>query len=121
MHDRPLPVTTWTARLHDWMRDLGFLTKGQKQAAAAGGRPAPKSAASPAARIKAPKGFLVDLVYSVPQATQGSWVNMTVDPRGRLIVSDQYGKLYRVTLPPVSGKAEGLRVEPIDAAIGEAQ
>ncbi len=46
---------------------------------------------------------------------------MTVDHKGRLIVSDQYGKLYRVTLPPVSGKAEEIRVEPIDAAIGEAQ
>ena len=59
----------------------------------------------PAARIKAPKGFQVDLVYSVPQATQGSWVNMTVDPKGRLIVSDQYGKLYRVTLPPIGSRA----------------
>src|SRR5262249_6929497 len=28
---------------------------------------------------------------------------------------------YRVTLPPISGKAEGLRIEPIDAPIGQAQ
>ena len=55
----------------------------------------------------APKGFRVELIYSVPRQTQGSWVNMTVDPKGRLIVSDQYGKLYRVTLPPISGKADG--------------
>ena len=61
----------------------------------------------PAARIKAPKGFQVDLIYSVPQATQGSWVNMTVDPKGRLIVSDQYGKLYRVSLPPVGANGRG--------------
>ena len=58
---------------------------------------------APAARIKAPKGFQVELLYSVPRETQGSWVNMTVDPKGRLIVSDQYGKLYRVVLPPVGG------------------
>jgi putative heme-binding domain-containing protein len=120
MHDRPLPVTTWTARLHDWMRDLGFLTKSQRQAAAAGGRPAPKSAASPAARIKAPKGFQVDLIYSVPQATQGSWVNMTVDPKGRLIVSDQYGKLYRVSLASLANKDGEIAVEPIDVPLGEA-
>ena len=67
----------------------------------------PKTAANPAARIKAPKGFRVELLYSVPRETQGSWVNLTVDPKGRLIVSDQYGKLYRVTPPPVGEKADG--------------
>ncbi len=77
--------------------------------------------AVPAARIKAPEGFKVELLYSVPRATQGSWVNMTVDPKGRLIVSDQYGKLYRVALPPVSAHGEQkLEIEPIDAPIGEA-
>jgi putative heme-binding domain-containing protein len=81
---------------------------------------ADRATAAPAGRIRAPKGFRVDLLYSVPRETQGSWVNMTVDPRGRLIVSDQYGKLYRVTLPPISGKAEGLYIEPIKAPIGEA-
>ena len=30
---------------------------------------------------------------------------MCVDPKGRLIVSDQYGKLYRVTPPPIGGDA----------------
>ena len=45
---------------------------------------------------------------------------MTVDPKGRLIVSDQYGKLYRVTLPPVGTKGGEIGVEPIDAPIGEA-
>ncbi len=79
------------------------------------GKPSP-----PAGHIRAPKGFRVELLYPVPRRTQGSWVNMTVDPKGRLIVSDQYGKLYRVTLPPATGKAEGVKVEPIDAPIGEA-
>jgi putative heme-binding domain-containing protein len=82
---------------------------------------APRAAVVPAARIRAPKGFRVELIYPVPRETQGSWVNMTVDPKGRLIVSDQYGKLYRVTLPPITGKAEGLQIDPIDAPIGEAQ
>jgi putative heme-binding domain-containing protein len=81
-----------------------------------------KTAANPAARIKAPKGFRVELLYSVPRETQGSWVNMTVDPKGRLIVSDQYGKLYRVTPPGIGGiaKATEIKVEPIDVPIGEA-
>jgi putative heme-binding domain-containing protein len=79
-----------------------------------------KPSATPAARIKAPKGFRVDLVYSVPKATQGSWVNMTVDPKGRLIVSDQYGKLYRVSLKGVDANNNETSIEPIDAPIGEA-
>ena len=100
MNDRPMPVTSWTARLRDWMGDSGYLAPASKTASA-GASPAKTPYTPPAARIKAPKGFQVELIYSVPRATQGSWVNMTVDPKGRLIVSDQYGKLYRVTLPPV--------------------
>ena len=46
---------------------------------------------------------------------------MTVDPKGRLIVSDQYGKLYRVTPPALGGDPATTKVEPIDVAIGEAQ
>jgi putative heme-binding domain-containing protein len=84
------------------------------------GRTATKSTSTPAARVKVPKGFRVELIYSVPRETQGSWVNMAVEPKGRLIVSDQYGKLYRVTPPMEAGRAEVVRVEPIDVAIGEA-
>jgi putative heme-binding domain-containing protein len=65
------------------------------------------------------KDFKVELLYSVPRDTQGSWVNMTVDPKGRLIVSDQHGKLYRVTPPPV-GKTAAPTLEPIDLPIGGA-
>ncbi len=68
---------------------------------------APRAPSAPAARIRAPKGFRVELLYPVPRDTQGSWVNMTVDPKGRLIVSDQYGKLYRVTLPPIARQGRG--------------
>jgi putative heme-binding domain-containing protein len=82
---------------------------------------APKVPVVPAARIRAPKGFQVEMIYTVPRETQGSWVNMTVDPKGRLIVSDQTGKLYRVNLPPIAGKPEDIRIEAIDAPIGEAQ
>jgi putative heme-binding domain-containing protein len=80
--------------------------------------------ATPISRLKIAKGFKVDLLYSVPREEQGSWVSMTIDPKGRLIVSDQYGKLYRVTPPPVEpnggDSAATTGVEPIDVAIGEA-
>ncbi|HEV3166427.1 MAG TPA: c-type cytochrome [Isosphaeraceae bacterium] len=71
--------------------------------------------------LKVPKGFRVELLYTVPKETQGSWVNLTADPKGRLIVSDQYGKLYRVTPPPIGGQASAIQIEPIDVQIGEAQ
>lgn len=76
--------------------------------------------ATPVEQIRAAPGFRVELLYSVPQDLQGSWVNMCVDPRGRLIVSDQHGGLYRVT-PPPPGAAEPPLVEPLDVDVGEAQ
>src|SRR5437867_3826162 len=48
-----------------------------------------KPTATPIELIKVKKDFKVELLYSVPPATQGSWVSMTVDTKGRLIVSDQ--------------------------------
>ena len=41
-------------------------------------------------------GFQVELLYEVPSESVGSWVSLTVDPRGRLIACDQYGGLYRI-------------------------
>ena len=55
--------------------------------------------ATPVKRIKAAKGFKVELLYSVPSDTQGSWVNLCTDNKGRLLVSDQFGGLYRITPP----------------------
>ncbi|MCF6310909.1 MAG: c-type cytochrome [Verrucomicrobiales bacterium] len=79
------------------------------------------SQATPAAELKVKEGFKVELLYSVPKPEQGSWVSLCYDNRGRLIVSDQYGKLYRMN-PPKSGEilASG-DIEKIDLDIGEAQ
>lgn len=78
------------------------------------------AAATPAKKIRAPEGFRVELLYSIPKDQEGSWVNLCVDSKGRLITSDQYGGLYRVTPPPV-GSLVKVRIEPIDAEIGQAQ
>jgi putative heme-binding domain-containing protein len=86
-----------------------------KQSSGRGGGSVP---ADPAALDVAP-GFTVDMIYSVPKAEQGSWVSMTVDPKGRLITGDQYGGLFRVTVPPLGSK-EGTTVEPIKAEISGA-
>jgi putative heme-binding domain-containing protein len=77
-------------------------------------------AATPAGHLRVLKDFKVELLYSVPADRQGSWVSMCVDPRGRLIVSDQYGGLFRVTPPPL-GKTVAPKVEKIDVPLGEAQ
>ena len=77
--------------------------------------------ATPVDRIRMPKDFKIELLYSVPKDIEGSWVSMCVDPKGRLIVSDQYGSLYRVTPPALGGKAGETKVEKIPADIGSAQ
>ncbi len=83
-------------------------------------KPRTEAAATPAAAVKAAAGFRVDLMYSVPKESQGSWVNLCVDPKGRLIASDQYGALYRVTPPAVGAKGEA-KVEKLNIDIGMAQ
>lgn len=73
------------------------------------------------AKLKVPPGFRVELLYSVPKDKEGSWVCMCVDPKGRLIVSDQYGGLFRVTPPRLGEEPGKTKVEPIPLPIGEAQ
>ncbi|MEZ5326753.1 MAG: plastocyanin/azurin family copper-binding protein [Verrucomicrobiales bacterium] len=68
--------------------------------------------------LKLSAGFAVELLYEVPQ-DEGSWVSMTQDPKGRLIVCDQYGSLYRVTLPSLKSK-DGLAVEKLETKVGNA-
>ena len=46
---------------------------------------------------------------------------MCTDPKGRLIVSDQNGGLFRVTPPPIGNTNTQAKVEKIPADIGEAQ
>jgi putative heme-binding domain-containing protein len=71
-------------------------------------------------QIRVAKGFEVELLYTVPKDKEGSWVNLCTDPRGRLIVSDQTGGLYRIT-PPAKGAKGETKVEPIPVELGQAQ
>lgn len=73
--------------------------------------------ATPVDRITAAKGFKVELLYSVPGQDQGSWVNLCTDDKGRLLVSNQFGGLYRIT-PPAAGEAvQATTVEKVPANI----
>jgi len=73
--------------------------------------------ATPINRISAAKGFKVELLYSVPGQDQGSWVNLCTDDKGRLLVSDQYGGLYRITPPPAGEVVKAEDVEKVPAGI----
>jgi hypothetical protein len=66
---------------------------------------------TPADQFRTMKGFEVDLVYEVPGETQGSWVSLTVDPKGRLIACDQYGGLYRIDVSGEQAKVEKLAID----------
>lgn len=73
--------------------------------------------ATPIDRITAADGFQVELLYSVPGVEQGSWVNLCTDDKGRLLVSDQFGGLYRITPPAAGETLTEADVEPVPADI----
>jgi putative heme-binding domain-containing protein len=77
--------------------------------------------ATPVDKIKIAKGFKVELLYSVPKEQEGSWVSMTQDDRGRLICSDQYGALYRITPPVIGGSTGETKIEKLNVDFGHCQ
>jgi len=80
-----------------------------------------KPEATAVASMKVKDGFKVELLYSVPMEKEGSWVASCFDDKGRMIVSDQYGGLFRITPPAIGGKPEDTKIESIPVALGEAQ
>ncbi len=77
--------------------------------------------ATPVDKIKIAEGFKVELLYSVPKEQEGSWVAMTQDDKGRLICSDQYGALYRITPPALDGSPSDTKVEKLSIDFGHCQ
>jgi len=72
--------------------------------------------ATTAESIKVMPGFKVELLRSAG-ITEGSWVSMTVDPAGRLVVSPQNDdRLLRFTI----SKGKVAKVETIEQPIGQA-
>ena len=72
----------------------------------------PAEIVSAPADLQVAPGFKVELIYTVPKEEQGSWVALTVDPKGRMYAGDQYGAIYRLTLPPL-GSTAGTKVEKL--------
>ena len=88
----------------------GLALDGKSKSSKKGG----SSIAIEAQDITVPDGFAVEQLYVVPKDEQGSWVALTIDDKGRLIASDQYGSLYRMN---VAGKSEP---ERLSVAMGKA-
>jgi len=74
-------------------------TPAKKAPATDTGKAIGENKATPVDRIKAPEGFKVELLYSVPGESLGSWVALCADDKGRIYASDQYGDLYRFPAP----------------------
>nr|WP_266366155.1 c-type cytochrome [Tellurirhabdus rosea] len=75
------------------------------------------------AKLKLPEGFKAEHLYSPSENGQGSWVSMAFDDKGRMITSDQYGALFRLTIPAMaSGSAtptiEKLTIGTDTSAVG---
>lgn len=69
--------------------------------------------ATPADKIRLPEGFEIELLYTVPRDVQGSWVAMCQDNKGRFIVSDQYGGIYRFPIPKLGEPVDPDTIEQI--------
>ncbi len=63
--------------------------------------------------------FKLELIHVVP-TSMGSWLPITFDNRGRMLVAaHNSNQIFRVTLPGI-GTADPVRVEPLDLDIGSA-
>jgi len=107
------------AALVGWAQDNKKPTKpnSQKAKPAQVGPAVKGNVATPIDRIKTLPGFKVELLYSVPGVEQGSWVNLCVDNKQRIIVSDQYGGLYRFKAPAAGQVLDPNSIEKVPAEI----
>ncbi len=90
---------------------------GAKGKPAATGLEVGENRATPINRLKVAKDFKAELLYSVPSSEQGSWVNLCVDDKGRIITSDQFGGLYRFTPPAANQPLEASKIEKLSTKI----
>ncbi|MCM4166162.1 hypothetical protein KCTC52924_03085 [Arenibacter antarcticus] len=72
------------------------------------------------AKLKLQPGFMAEHLYSPADNEQGSWVAMTFDDKDRLIVSDQYGALFRMEIPTIGAENLTPKIEKLKIKTGEA-
>lgn len=64
-------------------------------------------------KIRLQPGFKIEHLLSPSDENRGSWVSMTFDDKGRMICSDQYGGLYRLTIPAVGATSVKPQIEKL--------
>lgn len=69
--------------------------------------------------LEVAEGFQIEQIYQVPRGEEGSWVATCFDHKGRMIVSDQRGELYRFELPAI-GQRTPIKPVPIGLGMGGA-
>jgi putative heme-binding domain-containing protein len=69
-------------------------------------------------KLRLSEGFSAEHLYSPSENSQGSWVSMTFDDKGRMIASDQYGNLYRLKIPKIGVPDVKTEVEKLQIGIG---
>ena len=69
-------------------------------------------------KLRLSQGFSAEHLYSPSENSQGSWVSMTFDDKGRMIASDQYGNLYRLKIPKIGVPNVKTEVEKLQIGIG---
>ena len=66
-------------------------------------------------------GFQVERIFTVPKSELGSWVCITLDPKGRILASDQGDQgICRITPSPIGSRAP-TKVEHLDLEMTSAQ
>ena len=70
-------------------------------------------------KLRLQPNFRAQHLYSPSEAGNGSWVAMTFDDKGRMITSDQYGYLYRLTIPPIGAdtNTNKIKVEKLEIKV----
>ena len=75
------------------------------------------SLATPIESISVKEGFKVELLFTVPKNKMGSWVNLCLDGKNRIIASDQFGGLYRFKAPAPGQPLNEDDIEKVPAKI----
>ena len=70
-------------------------------------------------KLKLLPDFKAEHLYSPSESKNGSWVAMTFDNKGRMITCDQYGYLYRLTIPSIGTDSvkSKIKVEKLEIKI----
>ena len=71
-------------------------------------------------KIQLLPGFEAELLFSPSDEDMGSWVSLTKDDKGNLIASDQYGRLFRISPPPIGDPNGKIKVDSLNIPLGHA-